>query len=80
MLKPGRGDWYLVRVEALADPSGPDLDQGDISPGEISREIDSLLDQMSEMSERELMDMVHRRMVLHLCGPCYRHWIENPTG
>ena len=26
------------------------------------------------------MDEVRRRLVLHLCGPCYRQWIEDPTG
>ena len=32
------------------------------------------------MSERELLDQVHRRLVLHLCGPCYGQWIEDPVG
>jgi hypothetical protein len=26
------------------------------------------------------MDQVYRRLVLYLCAPCYRVWIENPTG
>jgi len=26
------------------------------------------------------MDQVYRRLVLYLCGPCYREWIEKPTG
>jgi hypothetical protein len=31
------------------------------------------------MSERELMDQVFRRLTIHLCGTCYRQWIEDPT-
>jgi hypothetical protein len=33
-----------------------------------------------EQSEQEWMDQVHRQLTLHLCRPCYRRWIENPTG
>jgi hypothetical protein len=78
-LAPGRGDFYLVRVEAIADPTGPSFYEEDelCDPGE---EIDRLIEQMAEMSERELMEQVCRRLTLHLCGPCYREWIENPAG
>jgi hypothetical protein len=43
-------------------------------------EIARLIEQMRDLSERELMDQVYRRLVLYLCGPCYRQWIENPVG
>lgn len=78
-LSPGRTDLYVVRIEAFADPTPPSFDGDDLScdPGE---EIDRLIEQMSEMSPRELMDQVCRRMTLHLCGRCYREWIENPAG
>jgi len=33
---------------------------------------------MAQMSERELMDQVHRRMVLHLCSPCFDAWYDRP--
>ncbi len=78
-LTPGEGDWYIVKIEAIADPTPSDLAA---EPGEleIRREITRLLKQMRDMSERELMDQVHRKMTIHLCGPCYQQWIENPTG
>ncbi|MFP3938314.1 MAG: hypothetical protein ACLFVW_08220 [Phycisphaerae bacterium] len=78
-LKPGRGDFYVVRIEAFADPTPPNFSQEDLlcDPGE---EIDRLIEQMSEMSPQELMDQICRRLTLHLCGRCYREWIENPAG
>ena len=78
-LRPGLGNFYVVRVEAFADPTPPALPLGEspIDPGE---EIDRLIDQMAGMTERELMDQVHRRLTLHLCSRCYASWIEDPAG
>jgi hypothetical protein len=78
-LQPGRGNFYLVRLEAFADPTPPQFGAAelDLDPGE---EIGRLLKLMEHMSEQELMDQVHRRMTLHLCGACYRDWIEDPVG
>ena len=77
-LIPGKGNFYIVRIEAFADPTAPRVDAGDaeIDPGE---EIDHLIETMREMSDQELMDQVHRRLTIHLCLPCYSRWIENPA-
>ena len=80
-LQAGKGNFYMVRIEAFADPTAPnlaDVDLGDET--DVDAEFDRLIDQMKNMSERELMDQVHRRLTMHLCGSCYRHWIENPAG
>jgi hypothetical protein len=79
VLTPGAGDFYVVRIEAFADPSPPRIDLYDdsLDPAE---EIDRLIEQMHNMSEQELMDQVYRRLTIHLCGACYRRWIENPSG
>lgn len=77
ILTPGSGAFYVVRIEALADPTPPDL--GDVSPGDLEREIDDLIDDMIEMSEQELMDHVHRKLTILLCRPCYEQWITNPA-
>ncbi len=77
-LFPGRGDFYVVRIEAIADPSPPDL-EGWVDPHELAERIDELIEQMRHMTERELMDQVYRRLTLHLCGDCYRVWIEDPA-
>jgi len=79
-LHPGEGDWYVVRIEALADPSPPNLSVDDIEERDLNAEFARLFEQMDRMSERELLEQVHRRMTIHLCAPCYRQWIENPAG
>ncbi len=80
MLTPGEGSFYVVRIEAFADPTPPAIDLDDREgQTSVSDEIERLIDQMKGMSERELMDQVHRRLTIHLCGPCYRRWIEDPA-
>lgn len=79
VLTPGRGDFYVVKIEAVADPSPPEFTPEDFWR-DTGEEIDRLIERMSEMSERELAEQVYRRMTLHLCGRCYRRWIEDPTG
>jgi len=79
LLHPGRGDFYVVRIEAYADPTPPNLDEID-ADADLAGEIESLIEQMRDRSSRELLDEVFRRMTLHLCTACYRRWIEAPTG
>lgn len=76
-LHSGEGNFYVVKIEAMADPSPPTVDE---PPEDIAGEIERLIEQVEQHSERELMDQVHRRLTLHLCRPCYQDWIENPTG
>lgn len=78
ILTPGEGSFYIVRIEAFADPAPPELSRDDET--DAAAEIDRLIEQMRGMSERELMDQVYRRMTIHLCGRCYKDWIENPAG
>jgi hypothetical protein len=78
-LRPGSGDFFQVTIEAVADPAPPVVED-EKSPQELRREITQLLEEMNNISAREAMDQVHRRLVIHLCGRCYRTWIENPAG
>ena len=78
-LTPGKGNFYVARIEAFADPTPPDFDECEL-PQDIGAEIDKLIEKMSGMSEQELMDQVHRRMTIHLCQPCYERWIDNPAA
>ena len=51
-LHPGRGDFFVVKIEAVADPTPPEFSEEDLNrdhKGEIQR----LLAQIEEMSERE---------------------------
>jgi hypothetical protein len=79
VLTPGRGNFYVVKVEAVADPTPPSFTEGQLAR-DVGREIDRLLERLRDMSEQELLDQVYRRLVLYLCTSCYRRWIENPTG
>ena len=76
-LKPGEGSFYLVKIEALADPTPPSFSREDLRR-DAREEIQRLIAQLHDFSEQELMDQVYRRLTLYLCGPCYRQWIENP--
>jgi hypothetical protein len=78
-LHPGSGDFFQVTIDAVADPTPPTVATDD-SPAELRRQIEQLLGQMQNVSAREALDQVHRRLVIHLCGPCYQLWIENPAG
>ncbi len=78
-LKPGEGDFYVVRIEAFADPTPPSFSEEDLGR-DVVADIEQLMAEMREMSEQEAMDQVYRRLILYLCGPCYRQWIEHPTG
>jgi len=78
-LVPGRGDFYVVKIEAVADPSPPVFDEGDLDKN-LRKEIDELIDDARELSRQELLDQVYRRVTIFLCLRCYRQWIENPAG
>ena len=76
---PGQGDFYVVKIEAFADPA-PAASSYDDLEKDARQEIEKLIAAMEEMSEREAMDQVHRRLVISMCGSRYRRWIEDPTG
>ncbi|MEX0887487.1 MAG: hypothetical protein WD009_13715 [Phycisphaeraceae bacterium] len=82
-LTPGGGDWYVVNIEAFADPTPPTFTDEDLAreAEDIADEMQHLIEQMErgKVSEREMMDEVHRRVTLHLCRACYRRWIESPV-
>ena len=77
-LAPGKGNFFVVRIDALADPSPPRFSEEDLKRDHRA-EIERLFEQMRDLSERELVDQVYRRLVLYLCGPCFRRWIEDPV-
>ena len=78
-LAPGLDNFYVVKIEAFADATPPIISTGQ-TPQQVAKEVERLIEQTRDMSEQELMDQVHRRLTLYLCGDCYRHWIERPVG
>ncbi len=77
-LAPGRGDFYLVRIDAVADPSAPEMEP--LDEEEIARRIDALLKQLAGISHEEAMKQVVDHKTIYLCGTCYAIWIEDPVG
>jgi hypothetical protein len=77
-LRPGSGNFYRINIEAVADPSPPDLP--DLEPADIRAQIEQALAQLENATEQEALAQVIRRLTFHLCGLCYRRWIEDPTG
>jgi hypothetical protein len=77
-LTAGRGDFYLVSIVAVADPSPPVFLEEDLAR-DVAREIGQLVKRMWDLDEQEAMDQVYTRKVLALCLPCYNDWIENPV-
>jgi len=78
-LTPGEGNFYVVRIEAYADPTPPQFTRDDLQR-DVHGELRYMIEQTRNRSEQELIDDVYRRLTIHLCGACYRQWIEDPTA
>ena len=76
---PGRGDYYLVRIDAVADPQPPIITQEDLDP-DVGAEIERLIRRMKSMSEQQLERQVFRQKVIYLCVRCFNRWIETPVS
>jgi hypothetical protein len=76
---PGRGDYYLVRIDAVADPEPPILTEEDLDE-DVRAEIERLICMMRGLSEQQLEHQVHCHKAIYLCLPCFQRWIENPVS
>jgi hypothetical protein len=79
LLTPGRGDFYVVEVEAYAENSPPVITAEDMAKDHRA-EMEKIAEELAEMSPQEAMDGVHRRMTFFLCRGCFQRWIEEPVG
>ena len=77
-LTPGRGELYAVSVLAAADPYPPVFTEDDLAQ-DVGDEIRRLVEKLSGLDERPARDQVYRRLVFHLCTPCYERWIKDYT-
>lgn len=80
MLQPGRIGWYLITIQAIADPDPPAISAEDLAELDPRSEIEQLFRELATASPQELQDQVYRRVMLTLCRPCYEQWIEDPAG
>lgn len=74
-VRSGGGKYWIVRLDAVCDPTPPEVDASEPLDS-LAAEYEVLLAQVAGMSERELMDQIHRRMTIHLCSKCFGEWIE----
>jgi hypothetical protein len=68
-----------VTIEAVADPTPPTITAEDLARDHRA-EIERLLAGLAGLSEEEALAQLYRRLTFSLCGPCYRAWIDYPTG
>ena len=81
LLTSGRGEFYVVQIEAVADPSPPNLDSYEEQDNDsIRRSYEELIQQLSNVSEQEGKDQVFRRLTITLCNDYFSTWFENPAG
>lgn len=76
----GEGRFYVVRIDALADPTPLRIAEKDQDLDEIRSQISALFETLKDQSEQEMTDQVFKRIVLYLCNTCYNRWIKNPTN
>ena len=78
-LHAGRAEFYQVTIQALADPSPPEIPSGQAAH-DYRADWRAIVAALADTSPQEALDQVYRRVIIHLCNACYVHWIENPTG
>lgn len=79
LLAPGRGDFFVVSIDAIADPTPPVIEPGDLRR-DFRRDWREIVASLHEVSSQEALDQVYRRVQIHLCNTCFHDWIENPAG
>ena len=79
ILVSGKDPFFEVRIEAIADAGTLELDT-EKTREEIQDELQSIVEELEELSEREAMDQIARSQVIYLCQSCFPDWIENPAG
>ncbi|MCA9145041.1 MAG: hypothetical protein H6821_07380 [Planctomycetaceae bacterium] len=72
-LIPGRGEFYVVEIEAKADPTPPILDPSDLKR-DYKSEINALVAELEHLAPQ------NQRVTIHLCMSCYPAWIEKPAS
>ncbi len=77
-LEPGRAEFYVVSIEAVADPTPPSF-SGDEAARDYRADWREIVAALKDVSPQEALDQVYRRVVIHLCNACYREWIEDPA-
>jgi hypothetical protein len=76
---PGRGDFYLVRIDAVSEPHPPIITEEDLDQ-DVGAEIERLIRLMKSMNQQQLERQVYRRKAIYRCVACFNRWIEAPVS
>lgn len=74
----GKGEFFEVRVEAVADPTPPVLESEELE--DLRSQYAELIEQLKNVSALEANNQVYRRRVWSLCNACLEAWLEDPFG
>lgn len=81
LLWVGRGEFFVVQINAVADPSAPDLNAyEEQDTNSIRQAYEEVIGQLGEASELEANEQVARQLQIHLCNECFPDWFENPAS
>lgn len=72
-LTRGRSEFYVVEIDANADPTPPVLDATDMNR-DYKSEINALVAELENLTHQ------NQRVTIYLCMACYPAWIEKPAG
>jgi hypothetical protein len=78
-LKPGSGEFWEVRIDAVLDPWPPEFTADDLRR-DVRPAWAETLRQLDGLSPAEAMDQIHRHTILHLCQRCFLRWYEDPVA
>src|SRR2546423_13912454 len=71
---------YVVRIDVFADPSLPELSAEEVQSLNFDEELRKLVEEMKHMSEEELQDQVHRRVLEKNFRGCQGEVFGDPLG
>ena len=73
----GKGEFFEVRVAAVADPTPPVLD-GEVDAEELRSQYAEIVEQLKNMSTLDANNQVIRQRIWTLCNACLEAWLEDP--
>jgi len=75
---PGSGNFFEIRLVAIADPYSPQIPDQDKE--DAKAEYEKLVDQLATISASEAMENIALGRTFDLCNSCFKVWIEDPCG
>jgi hypothetical protein len=79
LLRPGSGDFWEVRIDAVADPWPPEFTADDLRR-DLRQQWLETIQQLQALSAEEAMEQIYRQQTIHLCNRCFAAWFSAPAG